>query len=69
MRKDRSEKKQPLKVPIAKVTIKAASEDIQWMPRVEADLRSALRVKQFELTTGDPREIVVTGYAPIEPSA
>jgi hypothetical protein len=31
------------------------------LPAVEADLKSALRVKQFELVGGEP-EILVDGY-------
>jgi valyl-tRNA synthetase len=62
VRKQRSEAKQPLKVPITKVTIKAARTDLQLMPLLEADLRSALRVQAFELSEGEPREIVVHGY-------
>ena len=65
VRKQRSEAKQPLKVPITKVTITAEPAQIQWMPLVEADLRSALRVQAFETTVGEPREIVVVGYEPL----
>ena len=60
VRKDRSEKKQPLKIPITKVTIR----DRQVLPSfrpVEADLKSALRVKQFDIAEGSP-EILVDGY-------
>jgi valyl-tRNA synthetase len=64
VRKDRSEKKQPLKVPITKVTVKAPSAVIERLPIIEADLRSALRVQTFETIVGEPREIVVAGYAP-----
>ncbi len=38
------------------------------MPIVEADLRAALRVLTFATTTGEPREILVTGYE-LPPSA
>jgi valyl-tRNA synthetase len=62
VRKDRSEKKQPLKVPITKVTVKAQSVDIERLPFIEADLRSALRVQAFETSIGEPREVVVAGY-------
>jgi hypothetical protein len=62
VRKQRSEAKQPLKVPITKVTIKAARADLDLLPVVDADLRSALRVQAFELSEGEPREIVVQGY-------
>jgi valyl-tRNA synthetase len=64
VRKQRSEAKQPLKVPIKSVTIKAERASIDRMPKVEADLRAALRVQAFELSEGEPREIVVTGYEP-----
>jgi len=64
VRKQRSEAKQPLKVPIVRVTVRAEREKVQWMPAVEADLRSALRVQAFETTIGDPREILVVGYEP-----
>jgi len=67
VRKQRSEAKQPLKVPITKVTVKGESHNIQWMPMVEADLRSALRVLAFESSVGDPREILVVGYEPAAP--
>ena len=62
VRKQRSEAKQPLKVPITKVTVKAARAHLDRMPVVEADLRSALRVQAFELSVGEPREIIVQGY-------
>jgi valyl-tRNA synthetase len=62
VRKQRSEAKQPLKVPITKVTVKAEAPAIALMPIVEADLRAALRVQAFETTVGEPREIVVAGY-------
>ena len=63
VRKQRSEAKQPLKVPIKKVAVKAEQVALGLMPIVEADLRSALRVKEFETVIGEPREIVVQGYA------
>ena len=62
VRKQRSETKQPLKVPITKVMITAAPGALALMPHVEADLRSALRVQAFETTSGEPREIRVAGY-------
>jgi valyl-tRNA synthetase len=62
VRKQRSEAKQPLKVPITKVTIKADRPLLDLMPVVDADLRSALRVQAFELSAGEPREITVQGY-------
>jgi valyl-tRNA synthetase len=63
VRKQRSEAKQPLKVPIAKVTVRADQAALSLMPHVEDDLRAALRVQAFEVTSGEPREIVVVGYA------
>jgi valyl-tRNA synthetase len=65
VRKQRSEAKQPLKVPITKVTVRAEPAAIALMPHVEADLKAALRVKGFETAAGEPREIVVAGYAPV----
>jgi len=62
VRKQRSEAKQPLKVPITKVTVKAHDTTIGLMPIVEADLRAALRVRAFEASVGDPQQIVVHGY-------
>jgi valyl-tRNA synthetase len=62
VRKQRSEAKQPLKVPITRVTIRADAATSGLMPIVEADLRAALRVRAFETRIGDPVEIVVTGY-------
>jgi valyl-tRNA synthetase len=68
VRKRRSEDKQPLKVPITKVTIKADPASLSHMNELEADLKSALRVQAFEYTPaelGAPTEIVVTGYEPL----
>jgi valyl-tRNA synthetase len=62
VRKQRSEAKQPLKVPITKVSVRAHDTTIGLMPIVEADLRAALRVQVFESSVGDPQEIVVQGY-------
>lgn len=62
VRKQRSEAKQPLKVPITKVSITTDAESVALMPTVEADLKSALRVRAFELTHGDARAFVVGGY-------
>jgi valyl-tRNA synthetase len=64
VRKQRSEAKQPLKVPITKVIVKAPAEAVGLMPIVEADLRAALRVLAFETLVGDPQAIVVEGYQP-----
>src|SRR5207247_9708094 len=62
VRKQRSEAKQPLKVPITKVTVTAHDTTIGLMPIVEADLRAALRVQAFEAAVGDPQQIMVVGY-------
>ena len=62
VRKQRSEAKQPLKVPITRVTIKAEPNAVALMPQLDADLRAALRVQQFETAAGEPQEIVVAGY-------
>jgi len=62
VRKQRSEAKQPLKVPISKVAIRTHDTTVGLMPMVEADLRAALRVQEFETAVGDPQEIVVVGY-------
>jgi valyl-tRNA synthetase len=64
VRKQRSEAKQPLKVPITRVTVTADAASIALMPVVEADLKAALRVQAFETTVGEPREVVVAGYEP-----
>ena len=55
VRKQRSEAKRPLKVPITKVMVKADEAAVALMPIVEADLKSALRVQTFETSVGDPR--------------
>jgi valyl-tRNA synthetase len=68
VRKQRSEAKQPLKVPITRVAVTAKGDDLRWMPLVEADLRSSLRVLAFETSVGSPREIVVVGYEPVAPA-
>jgi valyl-tRNA synthetase len=68
VRKRRSEDKQPLKVPITKVTMKADPVSLSHMSELEADLKSALRVQAFEYTPvdiGAPTELVVTGYEPL----
>ena len=64
VRKQRSEAKQPLKVPITNVSVKAEAAAVALMPVVEADLKAALRVQAFETTVGEPREMVVAGYEP-----
>jgi valyl-tRNA synthetase len=65
VRKQRSEARQPLKVPISRVTVTADAEAAALMPIVEADLRAALRVQAFETEVGEPRAIVVAGYEPV----
>ena len=65
VRKQRSEAKQPLKVPITKVAVRAHDTTVGLMPIVEEDLRSALRVKAFEIAVGEPQQIVVEGYEPV----
>jgi valyl-tRNA synthetase len=63
VRKQRSEAKQPMRVPITAVVVRAEAEATALMPDVEPDLKSALRVLAFKTTTGEPRSIVVEGYA------
>jgi valyl-tRNA synthetase len=65
VRKQRSEAKQPLKVPISRVMVTTDADAAALMPTVEADLRAALRVQAFETTVGAPREIKVAGYEPV----
>jgi valyl-tRNA synthetase len=65
VRKQRSEAKQPLKVPITKVTIKTDPVSLSHMKDLESDLKAALRVQSFEASVGEPREIVVAGYEPV----
>jgi valyl-tRNA synthetase len=62
VRKQRSEAKQPLKVPITRVTITAPAAEIALLPVVEADLRAALRVQAFEAMIGEPRAVLVAAY-------
>ena len=62
VRKQRSEAKQPLKVPITKVTITADAPSLALMASVELDLKAALRVQQFDCHVGEPRTFVVAGY-------
>ena len=66
VRKQRSEAKQPLKVPITRVRVKAEGAAVDRMSTVEADLRAALRVKSFDVAVGEPREIVVEGYETVQ---
>jgi valyl-tRNA synthetase len=68
VRKQRSESKQPLKVPITKVAITAEAASASLMSVVEADLRAALRVQAFETAVANPGaapEVVVAGYEPV----
>jgi valyl-tRNA synthetase len=62
VRKQRSEAKQPLKVPVTRVTIRAPAAEASLMPVIADDLRAALRVQAFEVNIGEPRTIVVEGY-------
>jgi len=63
VRKQRSEAKRPLKVPITSVSVQAHDTTVGLMPIVEADLRAALRVERFDVAVGEPQAIVVQGYA------
>ena len=56
-------------MPITKVTVRAERAQLDLMPAVEADLRSALRVQAFELSVGEPREITVQGYERASPGS
>jgi valyl-tRNA synthetase len=62
VRKRRSEDKKPIKVPITGVVLPDAFRGLIAIPQVEADLKSALRVKAFTIAAADVREIVVEGY-------
>src|SRR5579864_5748737 len=62
VRKQRSEAKQALKVPITRVRVRAHDTTVGLMPIVEPDLRSALRVKVFDVAVGEPQQITVEGY-------
>jgi valyl-tRNA synthetase len=62
VRKQRSTAKQSRAVPITRVTIQTSHTTLAVMPAVDADLRSALRVRSFEAMAGDPQTIVVEGY-------
>jgi valyl-tRNA synthetase len=68
VRKQRSEAKQPLKVPITLVTVTAPAESIALMPHVDADLRSALRVQRFTCVAGESLQVVVAGYDATPPA-
>ena len=60
VRKQRSEAKQPLKVPIARVDVRAEEAAVEAMPSSRRTSKSALRVRAFESTVGEPREIRVS---------
>jgi valyl-tRNA synthetase len=62
VRKQRSEAKQPMRVPVTRVVVRAPANLIALMPLVEADLKSALRVMAFDVAAGDPVQIQVEGY-------
>jgi valyl-tRNA synthetase len=62
VRKQRSEAKQPFKVPITRVAVNVPADAVQLMSIVEADLRAALRVQAFDVRIGDGREVLVEGY-------
>jgi valyl-tRNA synthetase len=63
VRKQRSEARQPMRVPITKVMIQADEADLARLPEIELDLRSALRVHAFDASIGEP-EVRVVGYEP-----
>ena len=62
VRKRRSEDKKPIKVSITGVVLPDAFRDLIAIPQVEADLKSALRVKAFTIAPADVHQIVVEGY-------
>ena len=62
VRKQRSEAKQPMRVPITQVAVTAEAGVAALMPHVEADLKSALRVQAFDVSVGEPRTFIVAGY-------
>jgi valyl-tRNA synthetase len=62
VRKRRSEDKKPIKVPITGVVLPDAFRSLIAIPQVEADLKSALRVKAFTIAAADVHEITVEGY-------
>jgi valyl-tRNA synthetase len=64
VRKQRSEAKQPMRVPITAVAVRDDAAAIDLIPSFAADLKSALRVQAFELSVGEPREVRVVGYQP-----
>ena len=62
VRKQRSEAKQPVKVPITKVSITAPPETLALMPPILEDLKSSLRVQYFDLIEGASPAFAVAGY-------
>ena len=64
VRRQRSEAKQPMRVPITTVTVRADAETLALMTHVQDDLKAALRVLAFDCAAGGTRSIVVEGYAP-----
>ena len=62
VRKQRSEAKQPMRVPISQVVAKVDQFTVTLLLHVEADLKSALRVQRFDVSVGEPRAFVVAGY-------
>jgi hypothetical protein len=42
--------------------VRAGAAEAALMPQVEADLKAALRVREFHTSVGEPREFVVKGY-------
>jgi len=62
VRKQRSEAKQPMKVPITQVEVTASAADLALMERVEGDLKAALRVQKFVSGEGAARQFAVSGY-------
>jgi valyl-tRNA synthetase len=62
VRKNRSEAKQPLRVPISRVFVRADAETAALLPLVEADLKTALRVRTFEVAQSGHPGIDVEGY-------
>ena len=62
VRRQRSEAKQPLKVPMTRVDITTDAASAALQPIVEADLRAALRVQAFTCRVGAPTTMTVAGY-------
>ena len=62
VRRQRSEAKQPLKVPMTRVDITTDAASAALQPLVEADLKAALRVQAFTCQVGAPTTMTVAGY-------